>query len=98
MNYAGVQAHIDRGRGIAALHVGQPYDVYRIAANGAVNYLEVVVAQTAALSAEQTAQEIGRGERREGHDLAFEATRDVLQQHGGLWFYDESFVISHRRD
>ena len=23
-----------------------------------------------------------------------EATRDVLQQHGGLWFYDESFVIS----
>jgi hypothetical protein len=27
-----------------------------------------------------------------------EATRDVLQQHGGLWFYDESFVISHRRD
>ena len=27
-----------------------------------------------------------------------EATRDVLQQHGGLWFYDESFVISHRRE
>jgi hypothetical protein len=27
-----------------------------------------------------------------------EATRDVLQQHGGLWFYDESFVISRRRD
>jgi hypothetical protein len=27
-----------------------------------------------------------------------EATREVLQQHGGLWFYDESFVISHRRD
>ena len=26
-----------------------------------------------------------------------EATRDVLQQHGGLWFYDESFVISTRR-
>ena len=26
-----------------------------------------------------------------------EATRDVLQQHGGLWFYDESFVISRRR-
>ena len=26
------------------------------------------------------------------------ATREVLQQHGGLWFYDESFVISHRRE
>jgi hypothetical protein len=27
-----------------------------------------------------------------------EATRDVLQSRGGLWFYDESFVISHRRE
>jgi hypothetical protein len=27
-----------------------------------------------------------------------EATRDVLQQQGGLWFYDESFVISRRRE
>jgi hypothetical protein len=27
-----------------------------------------------------------------------DATRDVLQKHGGLWFYDESFVISHRRE
>jgi hypothetical protein len=27
-----------------------------------------------------------------------EATRDVLQERGGLWFYDESFVISRRRD
>ncbi|MBV9347240.1 MAG: hypothetical protein JOZ70_14775 [Pseudolabrys sp.] len=27
-----------------------------------------------------------------------DATRDVLQKHGGLWFYDESFVISRRRD
>jgi len=27
-----------------------------------------------------------------------DATREVLQQHGGLWFYDESFVISHRRE
>ncbi|MGB7716351.1 MAG: hypothetical protein WBL81_15520 [Pseudolabrys sp.] len=26
-----------------------------------------------------------------------EATREVLQQHGGLWFYDESFVISRRQ-
>ncbi len=27
-----------------------------------------------------------------------EATREVLQQHNGLWFYDKSFVISHRRE
>jgi len=27
-----------------------------------------------------------------------EATRDILQKHGGLWFYDESFVISRRRE
>jgi hypothetical protein len=25
-----------------------------------------------------------------------EATQSVLQKHGGLWFYDESFVISRR--
>jgi hypothetical protein len=27
-----------------------------------------------------------------------DATRDVLQERGGLWFYDESYVISRRRD
>jgi hypothetical protein len=27
-----------------------------------------------------------------------EATRDVLQEHGALWFIDESFVISRRRE
>jgi hypothetical protein len=27
-----------------------------------------------------------------------DATREVLQQNGGLWFYDESFVISRRRE
>ncbi len=26
------------------------------------------------------------------------ATREVLQQHGGLWFFDESYVISRKRD
>jgi hypothetical protein len=26
-----------------------------------------------------------------------EATREVLQKHGGLWFLDESFVVSRRR-
>jgi hypothetical protein len=27
-----------------------------------------------------------------------DATRAVLREHGGLWFYDESYVISRRRD
>ncbi len=27
-----------------------------------------------------------------------DATREVLRRRGGLWFYDESFVISRRRD
>jgi hypothetical protein len=27
-----------------------------------------------------------------------DATREVLHQHGGLWFYDESYVISRRRE
>jgi hypothetical protein len=27
-----------------------------------------------------------------------EATREVLQKHNGLWFLDESYVISRRRD
>jgi hypothetical protein len=27
-----------------------------------------------------------------------EATQSVLQQHGGLWFWDESYVISRKRD
>jgi hypothetical protein len=27
-----------------------------------------------------------------------DATRDILQQHGGLWFYDESYVVSRTRE
>ena len=27
-----------------------------------------------------------------------DATREVLRKHGGLWFHDESYVISRRRD
>jgi len=27
-----------------------------------------------------------------------DATRDILRKHNGLWFYDESYVISRRRD
>ena len=26
-----------------------------------------------------------------------DATREVLREHGGLWFFDESYVISRRR-
>ena len=32
-----------------------------------------------------------------GGVLHLEPTREVLRQHGGLWFYDESYVISRRR-
>jgi SAM-dependent methyltransferase len=33
------------------------------------------------------------------HDGRYlDATSDVLHKHGGLWFFDESFVISRRRD
>ena len=31
-------------------------------------------------------------------DAYLEATRDVLQKHDSLWFWDESFVISRKRD
>jgi hypothetical protein len=27
-----------------------------------------------------------------------DATSEVLHHHGGLWFYDESYVISRRRE
>jgi hypothetical protein len=33
------------------------------------------------------------GERR-----YLDATREVLQRHGGLWFHDESYVVSRKRD
>jgi hypothetical protein len=32
------------------------------------------------------------------NDAYLEATRDVLKKHGGLWFWDESYAISRRRD
>lgn len=33
-----------------------------------------------------------------GNDNYLTATREVLRKHGGLWFWDESFVISRKRD
>lgn len=32
------------------------------------------------------------------HGRYLQVTSDVLQKHGGLWFRDESYVISRRRD
>jgi hypothetical protein len=40
MNWAQVQSKIDKGRGKAAIRVGSPYSIYRIQANGAVQYLD----------------------------------------------------------
>src|SRR5690349_22457217 len=33
-----------------------------------------------------------------GAQTYLDATRDVLRHHGGLWFWDESYVISRRRE
>jgi hypothetical protein len=33
-----------------------------------------------------------------GERKYLDATRDVLQEHGGLWFLDESYVVSRKRD
>jgi SAM-dependent methyltransferase len=33
-----------------------------------------------------------------GSTAYLDATREVLQKHGGLWFFDESYVISRKRD
>ncbi len=32
------------------------------------------------------------------NDAYLTATREVLNKHGGLWFFDESFVITRKRD
>jgi hypothetical protein len=33
-----------------------------------------------------------------GNTRYLEVTSEVLHRHGGLWFWDESYVISRRRD
>src|SRR5579864_1875579 len=33
-----------------------------------------------------------------GSGRYLEATQEVLQRHGGLWFWDESYIISRKRD
>jgi SAM-dependent methyltransferase len=33
-----------------------------------------------------------------GSTAYLDATKDVLQKHGGLWFWDESYIISRKRD
>ncbi len=32
------------------------------------------------------------------NDRYLEATREVLHERGGLWFWDESYVITRRQD
>ena len=32
-----------------------------------------------------------------GERAYLDATREVLQEHGGLWFLDESYVVSRKR-
>ncbi len=32
------------------------------------------------------------------NDAYLDATREVLHRHGGLWFWDESYVITRRRE
>jgi hypothetical protein len=32
------------------------------------------------------------------HSRYLQVTSEVLHRHGGLWFLDESYVISRRRD
>jgi hypothetical protein len=39
-DYTTIMAHIDRGRGIAATHLGPPFDVYRVQYNAALNMLD----------------------------------------------------------
>jgi hypothetical protein len=34
----------------------------------------------------------------QGAQVYLDATREVLRNHGGLWFFDESYVISRRRE
>ena len=33
-----------------------------------------------------------------GRTQYLDATREVLQKHGSLWFLDESYVVSRKRD
>jgi hypothetical protein len=33
-----------------------------------------------------------------GDRAYLEATQEVLSRHGGLWFIDESYVVSRKRD
>ena len=36
-------------------------------------------------------------DRDRGQHRHLDATRDVLQAHGGLWFLDETYVVSRKR-
>jgi hypothetical protein len=55
----------------------------------------LMAAWTAAVYVAQIEDE--RVERVIADGTFLEATREVLNEHGGLWFQDESFVVSRRR-
>ena len=42
--------------------------------------------------------EDARLEKAIGDRRYLDVTRDVLRKHGGLWFWDESFIVSRHRD
>jgi hypothetical protein len=63
---------------------------------GAIGSSTAFAAWNAAVYVAQIEDERLAGITESGRYL--EATREVLRRHNGLWFYDESYVISRRRD
>jgi hypothetical protein len=63
---------------------------------GAIGSSTAFAAWNAAVYVAQIEDERLSGITESGRYL--EATREVLRRHNGLWFYDESYVISRRRD
>jgi hypothetical protein len=63
--------------------------------NSSIGTSTLLAAWNAAIYVAQI--EDGRLEAVMGDRRYLEATRDVLQQSGGLWFQNESYVISRHR-
>lgn len=72
------------------------YDMHTLPneVSGSIGTSTLFAAWNAAIYVAQIEDERLNDAVREG--LYFEATRDVLRENGGLWFFDESFVISRR--
>ncbi len=67
------------------------------AAAGAMIWREVALAGSTAHEFEVQIEEQRLGEAL-AHPTYLQATQDVLEKHNGLWFNDESFVISRSRN